>query len=125
MDSKMGFGSEVEGNGSLIRAVGFVTVPRMKKIQTILMLAFQIAADIFDLICDGRRRMESRGLQHSEKDKGAVKQPAVQGNVFAYEIVTGEVSSLDEEILAFIPARDFNAISIGPEESFRSEHGHL
>jgi hypothetical protein len=124
-DAKKDHGTEVVGKRSSIYGVGFLVVPGMHGIETKLPETARIAADEFDLIDRGRKLADAVRLKHPDEDHCAIGEHVPEGDVFAGEIVPGEIGFFDEEDLGLIPARNFDAIAIGTEERFRSKHGRL
>jgi hypothetical protein len=76
-NAKSGHGAEVEGNRSLIDWVEIVTVARLDRVETKLVMALWITTDEFHFIHDGRRLTKALRLEYSDKDHGAVWQHAL------------------------------------------------
>jgi len=123
--AKRGRRSEVVGKRSSVYSVGVLAITRMNGVEAKLTKAARIATDEFDFVDCGRKLANAVGLKHADENHSAIGEHMPEGDVFACEIVPGEIGFLDEEDLGLIPARDFDAIAVRSEESFRDKHGHL
>lgn len=113
--------SETEGNRRLIYGERTVAVARLHSIQAKFVRAVNGAADELRFVGDGKRTLKRSRLQRANENEGALGEHVFQGDVFAGEVVPGELGLFDEEDFILVPAGDFNAASADNRKRFR-EH---
>ena len=116
--------AEVEGKECLVQLLTGGAVPWMDGVESKLMVSIGVASDEFHFVDAGRSLAETFRLQHADKNHRAVRQHAVERDVLTGEIVPSEIRFLDEEGLIFIPAGDFDAITLGKRQGVRNAHSH-
>jgi len=83
--------------------------------------AVNVAADELRFIGDGKGTLCRSRLEGAYENESALGDHVLQGDVFAGEVVPGELGLLDEEDFILVPAGDFNATSTGNRKRF-GEH---
>jgi hypothetical protein len=115
---------ELGGTMPLVYRLGSHTVSRLYCIQPKLVVPFRVAPNELDLINHRRSLHQTLGLQNTDKNHGAVRQHAPQGNVLSRKIIPGQIRLLHKKSLIFIPTGHFDATALTRRQGFRIDHGH-
>jgi hypothetical protein len=109
----------MEGNKKLIYGEAIAAVARLHGIQVKFVRTVNVAADELRFISDGEGTLKRSRLERANENKGALGEHVLQGDVFAGEVVPGELGLFDEEDFILVPAGDFNAATAGNRKRFR------
>jgi hypothetical protein len=109
----------MEGNKKLIYGEAIAAVARLHGIQVKFVRTVNVAADELRFISDGEGTLKRSRLERANENKGALGEHVLQGDVFAGEVVPGELGLFDEEDFILVPAGDFNAATAGNGKRFR------
>jgi len=96
-------------------------VARLDGIQAKFVGTVNVTADELRFIGDGKGTLKRRRLEHAYENEGALGEHVTQADMFASEVVPGELGLFDKEYLILVPTGDFHATGAFNRKRF-SEH---